>query len=232
MPGAGLAGGRDQVHACVQVQRGGVEHQVVQARILAVYAVGAADVADPGPVLALAGGAWQSRGRCPRSTSPASGVPRAGRPGRRAAPRARLAARPCRRARAPRPPDTAAFARNSSIRARRSRSCRSSRSTDPPTPPLTVAVRPRAEVSRSSLVRGCWSMSATACSGRPVCLATASGMARSRNGTPSRLATRGPTTLPPAPNRAASVTTGRCEPPGPVALSFFNSRPACANCSP
>lgn len=52
--------------------------------------------------------------------------------------------------------------------------------------------------------------SAMASSGMPACLAAASVMARSRNGTPSRSATRGPTVLPPAPYRLASVTTGGC----------------------
>ena len=82
------------------------------------------------------------------------------------------------------PPETLMRARNSSMWARSRRSSRSSCSADPPVPPLTVEVRPRAATSRSIAVRGCSSTSATASSGRPACLATASGMARSRNGTP------------------------------------------------
>jgi hypothetical protein len=50
---AGLAGRDDQLDAGVEVQRGRVEHQVTQARILAVDTVGAPDVADPCPVLDL-----------------------------------------------------------------------------------------------------------------------------------------------------------------------------------
>src|SRR5690242_17382718 len=49
-PGTGLAGGHDEVRACVEVERGGVDHQVVQARIFAIDAVRTTDVSDPGPV--------------------------------------------------------------------------------------------------------------------------------------------------------------------------------------
>jgi hypothetical protein len=47
---AGLAGSHDEIHACVEVERGGVDHQVIQAGILAIDPVGVADVSDPGPV--------------------------------------------------------------------------------------------------------------------------------------------------------------------------------------
>ena len=48
--GAGPAGSHDEIHACVEVERGGVDHQVIQAGIFPIDAVGVADVSDPGPV--------------------------------------------------------------------------------------------------------------------------------------------------------------------------------------
>jgi hypothetical protein len=98
--------------------------------------------------------------------------------------------------------------------------------------PSAVVPRPRLSKYRRSALRGSFglsaSYSATACSGTFICSATPERIPRSRNGTPSRSATRGPTTCPPAPKRAARVTTGATlvmTSPVPSATGFPSAQP-------